>query len=310
MSIHEQIEGILREIEQDDSTQLWGEEIDLANLDFNEFEVLPGSKVAAVDGSSVMVEPYGGLKIGMIRAGFVLYHGRRLKKDISGIEVMRLDFRNSREIYEKRYKEILDDEPPELADTDPSYMMQRLRTLEEFRYMFRALNELSEGDILLIDGALRGDRHTPDRGIALLSEMAQDRGVSLVGISKDSGLMHGALPLVPQVDRVAEERIGHRRWYTRVLGRTSPGRETLFIARFNPYGEHAFRTDIISLESVPSVLGKVAWYCSDPAYVGYPYPLADAHNEVIIRKGTAEDIGYMIEANLPENFHRKLDRGV
>jgi len=311
VSVQEQIDRILREMESDGSTHIFGEDAELDDLEFHEFEPMEGSAVAAVDGSSVMVEPYGGIKIAVIRAGYVVYErGERIGRNVSDMQVYRMDFRNSSDIYAEKYREILDAETPELGETDPNYVMQRLRTLEEFRYMFMALEELKEGDILLIDGALRGDRHTPDRGMALLSEMAQDRGVSLVGISKDSGIMHNGLPFVPQVDRLAEERFPRKRWYAKVLRRTSPGKEEIFVAKFNPYGEHAFRTDIISLETVSEVLGKVSWYASDIAYVGYPYPLADAHNEVIIRGGAAEDIGYMVETDLPERFHRKLDRGV
>jgi hypothetical protein len=305
------MDRILREMESDGSTHIFGEDTELDELEFHEFEPKDGSSVAAVDGSSVMAEPYGGIKIAVIRAGYVLYDGgERTKKNISGIEIHRMDFRNSAGIYEEKYREILGDEPPKLGETDPNYVMQRLRTLEEFRYMFKALDELKEGDILLIDGALRGDRHTPDRGMALLSEMAQDRGISLVGISKDSGIMHNGLPFVPQVYRIAEERLPGKRWYARVLRRTSPGKEEIFVVKFNPCSEHAFRTDIVSLETAAEVLGKVSQYASDIAYIGYPYPLADAHNEVIIRRGTAEDIGYLLEADFPERFHRKLDRGV
>ena len=310
MSIQEQIDSIVREMEADDSTHIWGEDIDIENADFRGFDVVPGTRVAAVDGSSIMAEPYGGVKIGLIRAGFVVYGGERTGRSISDIRIFRMDFRNSRDIYSEAYREILGDEPPKLAETDPNYMLQRLRTLEEFRYMFMALDSLGEGDILLIDGALRGDRHTPDLGIALLSESAQDRGISLVGISKDSGIVQNGVPLVPRMDMLAGERLGNARWYARISGRRSPGKEEIYVAKFNPYSEHAFRTDIIGLESVERILGRVAWYSSDIAYPGYPYPLADAHNEVIIRKGTAEDIGHMVEADLPEKFHRKLDRGV
>jgi hypothetical protein len=203
-----------------------------------------------------------------------------------------------------------------MRDTDPKYMVQRIRTLEEYRYVFKALGELREGDILLVDGALRGDLHTPDIAIKMLSEMAQDKGVSVVGISKNSGLSAGYMPLIPLLDSEAMEK-GHERWYARISGRISGGKEEIYVVRYNPIGESAFRTDVITLEKVPDVLGRIAWYCDDIAYPGYPYPLADVHNEVIIRKGVVEDISSrfrtdaMMEGlDIPEDFHRKLDRGV
>ncbi len=312
MSIREQMDRILSEIENDAETQILGEDIRIDDEEICEFDVLPGARVAAVDGSSVIGGRHGEMRIGFIRAGYVIYDGERTGKNISEIEMLRIDDRTLLGTYEQKYLEIIGEEPPALRDLDTSYLLQRLRTLEEFRYMFLALDTLEEGDILLVDGALRGDKHTPDAGISLLSGMAQERGVSIVGISKDSSLIYKGLPLVPFVDSRAKGSFNGGRWYMKILRRRSPGREEIYVVRFNPYGEYAFRTDVISSGHVGEILGKVAWYASDPGYPGYPYPLADAHNEVVIHRGFAEEIVNMLQMDigLPGSFHAMLDGGV
>jgi len=317
VDIEEQISGIVEQISNAErKTWLWDEEIDLDNVEFREFEPVEAGRVAAVDGSSGIAEPFAGLYLGVVRAGYVLYSGKREKKEISPLEIFQIGFHNSKEIYAEKYSEIFGEKPPEMSETEPKYMVQRIRTLEEYKYAFKALRDLGEGDILLIDGALRGDRHTPDIAIKMLSEMAQDKGVSVVGISKNSGLLSSGMPLIPMMDYEAEKK-GLGRWYARISGRISGGKEEIYVVRYDKLGESAFRTDIISLESAKTVFGKISGYCQDIAYLGYPYPLADVHNEVIIRSGTVEDISlkFWFETvkkglNVVENFHRKLDRGV
>jgi len=295
---------------------IWSERIELEDLSFSDFDALKGGRVAAVDGSSGIAEPMGGLYLALIRAGYVIYSDEREKKEMSPIDVFQLGFHNSEEIYERKYEDIFGEKPVRMGETDPKYMVQRIRTLEEYRYAFLALEELNKGDILLVDGALRGDRHTPDIAIKMLSERAQDRGVSVAGISKNSGMSMSGLPLIPMIEFEAEKS-GPKRWFTRISGRISGGKEEVYAVKYNPMGESAFRTDLISLERAGDVFGKIAWYSNDVAYPGYPYPLADIHNEVIIRSGTVEDISsrFYFEAArkgmaMSENFHKKLDRGV
>ncbi len=317
MDIDLQISEIIEELySASKEAWLWSERIEMDDLDFQGFEPIKGCRMAAVDGSSGIAEPSGGLYMGLIRAGYVIYGEEREKKVISPIDVFRMGFDNSREIYESRYEDIFGEEAPTIVEAEPKYMLQRVRTLEEYRYISRALEELEDGDILLVDGALRGDLHTPEIAIKTLSERAQDRRVSVVGISKNSGLVVGVLPMVPMIDSEAE-RSGLPRWFVRIGGPGSTGKEDIYVVRYSPLGENAFRTDVISLEKVENVLGKIAGYCDDVAYLGYPYPLADIHNEVIIRRGTVEDISWKFKLgamnkgmNYPENFHRKLDGGV
>ncbi len=317
MDIDRRISEIIEELKSSPREGwLWSERIDIENMDFHGVESSEGCRIAAVDGSSGLAEPMGGLYIGLIRAGYVIYGEEREKKVVSPIDAFRIGFDNSREIYEGRYREILGEDAPAIGETEPRYILQRIRTLEEYRYIFRALDELAEGDILLVDGALRGDLHTPETAIKILSDRAQDKGVSVVGISKNSGLVLGGMPFVPLIDAEAEAK-GFGRWFVRISTQPSGGKEEIYVVKYSPLGDNAFRTDIISLDRIENVLGNIMRYCNDVAYPGYPYPLADIHNEVIIRKGTVDDISsrFRFEAmnrgiGFSENFHRKLDGGV
>ncbi len=316
VDIEERISGIIENLKDaPQETWIWSEKVDVEDMEFHAFDVMDGGRIAAVDGGSGIAEPMGGLYLGLVRTGYVIYSGDRERKEISPIDVFHIGFQNSEEIYADRYEEIFGERPAKMGETDPKYMLQRIRTLEEYRYAFKAIQMLNEGDILLVDGALRGDLHTPEIAIRMLSEMAQDKGISVVGISKNSGMSIGMMPLIPFLDTKASAE-GYGRWFTRISGRVSGGKEEIFVVKYNPLGESAFRTDVITLEKVENIFGRIAWYCDDVAYLGYPYPLADVHNEVIIKKGVVEDVSsrFRVSAmmnglDMPEDYHRKLDRG-
>jgi len=72
-------------------------------------------------------------------------------------------------------------------------------------------------------------------------------------------------------------------------------------ARLAPTASHAFRIDVArGLEPAESVLGRLAGLSADPAFVGYPYPLARAHQ-------AARVTGYDV-ADVRRDFRDALSR--
>jgi hypothetical protein len=133
---------------------------------------------------------------------------------------------------------------------------------------------------VLVDGSLHPGPFLPASLVSPVHELARERGVDLVGVTKASKLRWGRYaPLVLRVRRRAEDELGpETRWYLRVTGprslrgvRGPPG----------PGRAYAFRVDAVRGHRDPGQLFAVlAGLSDDPAFVGYPYPLAAVHREV------------------------------
>ena len=75
----------------------------------------------------------------------------------------------------------------------------------------------------------------------------------------------------------------------------------IFVAHLAPSAPHAFRVDVAKGGAPPGeVLARLAGLSDDPAFVGYPYPLARAHQ-------AARVTGYTV-ADLRRAFREALSR--
>jgi hypothetical protein len=153
------------------------------------------------------------------------------------------------------------------------------------------------------------------------------RGVALAGVVKASTLYWGRnAPLVTLLKRRADRELGPARWAARistdpVFGRLYVG--DIFVAHLAPTAPHAFRVDVArdGAGRATEVLARLAGLAGDPAFVGYPYPLARAHQaarvtgydvvdvrrsfrDALARRGMAQDDVEM----LFQDFHEVLNR--
>jgi hypothetical protein len=96
----------------------------------------------------------------------------------------------------------------------------------------------------------------------------------------------------------------------------------IFIAHLAPTASHAFRVDVANGPApADEVLARLAGIADDPAFVGYPYPLARAHQAarvtgydvVDVRRAFRDALGRMgmsqddVEV-LFQDFHEVLNR--
>ncbi len=132
-------------------------------------------------------------------------------------------------------------------------------------------------------------------------------------------------PLVTLLKRRGDRELGPVPWVTRistdpVFGRLYPGE--IFVVHLASTASHAFRVDVARGPAEPDeVLARLAGLADDPAFVGYPYPLARAHQaarvtgyqvvdvrrefrDALSRHGMGEDD---IEV-LFQDFHEVLNR--
>jgi hypothetical protein len=146
----------------------------------------------------------------------------------------------------------------------------------------RTVREAEAGDLVLVDGSLHGGPLVPQVVVRRVHEEAVARGVSLAGVVKASTLFWGRnAPLVTLVKRRGDRELGRVTWAARistdpVFGRLYVG--DIFVAHLAPTAPFAFRVDVASGPApADEGLGRLVGIADDPAFVGYPYPLARAH---------------------------------
>lgn len=162
------------------------------------------------------------------------------------------------------------------------------------------------GALVLADGALHGLPGEQQDTANALRELAFQRGVSLVGVAKRSGLERDGVALVPALHALRPEG----RWAVHVGDGT-------FVARLHAAASMPFRVDARTVADVARLLPL----CRDAAYPGYPYPLAKVHNQVAFTAGAVAELKAGLERALRQDggsaalhavadFHDVLDRNV
>nr|MDQ6945991.1 DNA double-strand break repair nuclease NurA [Actinomycetota bacterium] len=173
----------------------------------------------------------------------------------------------------------------------------------EWEKVAACVAECEPGGVVLVDGDLQPDWRMPPSWIAELLEVAVDRQVGLVGVTKHSSLTRGGAPLLGWLEREAETAVGPRsRWWARVAAtapETGPGLEVV-VARLDPDARFAFRIDVPGGSDVAGVLGQLATLANDAAFPGYPYPLSVADRLAAC--------GTWVRAEVWDRLESELDR--
>ncbi|MDG6221405.1 MAG: DNA double-strand break repair nuclease NurA, partial [Candidatus Thermoplasmatota archaeon] len=166
--------------------------------------------IAAVDGGSAIIYDMGSLVVGAIRTGYLVYGpGKTAHESISPLQLVAVDRFNSTDLYEKACADM--DVPLHEHPVELDAFIQRLRYLKEMRGALDALVHLKEGDILLLDGALRSDIPRPADVLAAVINQAEARGITVVGVSKSSSLNIQGIPMLALVKHQAE-KLGLNTW--------------------------------------------------------------------------------------------------
>lgn len=240
----------------------------------------PPARVAAVDGSSVILAESGELLLGAYRAGCVtLEKGAPAPARVPAPAAVLLTRTDARTAVAERLEE-LGLPAHGVPRLDPKGALDALRTLDEMQAALETLERLDEGDLLLIDGALQARGHVPliDRVVA----RAAERRVDVVGVCKSTSITLGRAPALVAC-QLAGRAFGTRTWLA-ALPAPASVRGEVWAARLSPAEERVFRFDVASARPASDVLAGVAGLCGHPAYPGYPSPLAMAHNAVLLNE--------------------------
>ena len=91
--------------------------------------------------------------------------------------------------------------------------------------------------------------------------------------------------MMPASWRAGEQRFSRSPWAVRAPDQGSAAFVT-FVTKLHGGSRVAFRVDVASAVD----LGKLVALSGDPAYLGYPYPLALAHNAALVPEEETEDV--------------------
>ena len=252
--------------------------------------------LCAVDGGSAVLADRGTYLIGAVRIGYFLQKEDKIRMEISKVRIRLFD----------------------TSGDHPEDLVSGWRRSMEMEYAMKALDHLSPGDVLVMDGSLDGM-------VGLIST-ARKRGVLVAGVSKSSRLNLKGGPAAAVAMRSALEAGIKGAWFLpvyayqdgvwsalpeemsmedlqEVLERSS---FVTGIARLHGHSDFAFRVDLTDMKAL-SVLASLS---SDAVYPGYPYPLAAIHNRVAIHRSFASYLKALLRERIPEiggRFHDVLD---
>jgi hypothetical protein len=263
----------------------------------------PGT-VWAIDGGSSVVADGRSFQVAAYRAARVRFRGGATDLvDSPSLTVRAVSAAEMAPLARSILTELCGQEPERIPDLPRP--VDALREWAEWSEVARTVQDATAGDLVLVDGSLHGGPLVPAQVVRRVHEEAVVRGVSMAGVVKASTLYWGRnAPLVTLLKRRGDREIGHAVWGARistdpVFARLYPGE--IFVAHLAPTAPHAFRVDVAhGPRPAAEVLGRLAGLARDPAFVGYPYPLARAHQ-------AARVTGYQV-VDVRRSFRESLSR--
>jgi hypothetical protein len=275
----------------------------------DDFELTPLSpadpgRVWAVDGGSCFLADGRSFHVVGYRAARVRFSGGTTDVvESSPLQVRALSAAELETVAREALAELCGAPPERLPDLPRP--VDALREWSEWALAARTVRQAKPGDLVLVDGSLHGGPLVPPEVVRAVHGEAVTRGVSLAGVVKASTLFWGRnAPLVTLLKRRGDREIGPTAWAARISASPTFARlyvGDIFVAHLAPTAPHAFRVDV-ARGPVPAedVLARLAGCSEDAAFVGYPYPLARAHQ-------AARVTGYAV-ADLRRAFREALSR--
>jgi hypothetical protein len=247
--------------------------------------------VAAVDGSNAEVLGSGSFSVVVVRAVEVTYFGgRRAYAGESPLRAFRIGPERDNQAYFDLYAECFEGALParSLDNEDRSEAAAVLRDTLEYWVARRLAESLEDGDVLLLDGALRVSHESHRPVLMDILRRAAGRGVLVAAVTKAAAATWGSgIPLVPAAAALARRFGVEGPWYLEVpadLGDAVRHREwdfsATYVASLHRRSPHPFKVDLpvgTSPEEAARTFSALAAYADDGRITGYPFPLFDAH---------------------------------
>ncbi|MBN1322848.1 MAG: DNA double-strand break repair nuclease NurA [Methanotrichaceae archaeon] len=300
------------------------EKSDYKPLTVEEFDGL----TFAVDGSNLSICDWSIAQANLIRAGYVVYRGKAWQRTKTTFDrIFLADRRSYRDQFLPYMKAFFGLDTLALKETELDRLTTYFREMQEYIALSLALDEARKGDLLLYDGGLSQWKERPFGGaLDAIFSKAEERGVSLLGISKSSTLSWGeeiSRPFIQHAAILGERLLPEKAWYLEVgEKRIDPrpgGAVRSYVARFHPRASRAFRVDAPSGDGIDLALSHAAGYSGSAESLGYPHALFRAHHEMrigrdegaLLRLFLMEELGRsgleLDEAEVSLDYHEILD---
>jgi hypothetical protein len=294
---------------------------------FGTFEAVGECVMTATDGGSAVLLDAGSSVVAAVRVGNAIYSGRARQATAEPeTHLLYLSAADLEATYSIVFGKTVGGEPPD-APRGLEEAVGRIRTLLEWKTVEDALlGGMPSGSVLAFDGALWAGIKGIGPMLSRIVDKACRDNVMLCGISKRSMLTRGSKPLIPLIQMAGDRALPDTAWFYPVL--ISGYGEKLFglvnVAKLHPRSRYAFRTDLSLPKGADAgrVLGMLSSFSNDPAYIGYPYPLARVHNDVAFSGSEVEDLRNMLRSEALrrgmdpkewqltfQDFHEVLDKG-
>jgi hypothetical protein len=238
-------------------------------------------KLAVIDGSNHSIRGMN-FTFAALRTGYHIYHGgEKIDESVDPITVELLANHNDPDIgfekkFETYYKRVVGEKPVGYPEFDKT--PERIRTLCEWQKLIELIDRLDAGDVIVFDGTLiSGVLTTTHAFFNGLADRARAKGITLVGLSKDTSLSIGTAPVPIVLLESSNLHYPNKNWFVEFR----PG--TYFV-RFTRQNQLVFRLDVVlsGEETIDTLLSKIGAYCFDQTTLGYPFPLQNIHDAVRI----------------------------
>jgi hypothetical protein len=292
----------------------------LTRADFHPIREKTPGIVCAVDGSNAIIAESGSFALAAIRAAQTTFsRGERLARAITPLTVVSVGPEEENEDFALLMDDCFGIFPGTgLKNNDADRVSAILRDTLEYGIALKQAQELPEGSLLLLDGALRITDPNHDPILDDIVRIAQKRGVLLAAVSKRTrATWGGGHPILPAVTGFARNAGVPSPWWVRIdeqyLDREvyKRGRKgDLYVVSLHKKTHFPLKMELpkgTEDRMVERIMSATAACSDDGRIPGYPYPLLDAHRTVVIDENCAEQV----RQDLKKGFAAKgMDREI
>ena len=187
------------------------------------------------------------------------------------------------------------------VSSDSPVDVNLVRDWKEWSMVARCVEDADQGGMVLVDGDLQPDWRIPSSWLASLLARAAEREVLVAGVTKHTSLSWNGAPLLGQLERIADESLGHRQCWWVPVARTRPDVGAgiqVVVARMDPDARFSFRVDLPADCDPEPALSSLSALCDDAAFPGYPYPLSVADRLAACGSHVREEVRNQIDEEL------------
>lgn len=243
--------------------------------------------LAAIDGSNHNIRGTN-FVFSTLRTGYHLFQKGLLFE--SNIEPIKIEFIMNNEdpdvgyeyIHEWYYHQITGEIPNGRLDFDK--VTERIRTLMEWEKVAFLIEKLTKNDIIIFDGSLiSGEISTSHEFFSSLVAKAKEKGIALVGLSKDTSLSIDSASLPSVLNESSKIHHPDKNWFVEYEG-DGENVDSVYFVKFSKLKDLIFRIDAIVPDHL-ELIDIVSWvgsYCYDKTLFGYPFPMQKIHDSVRI----------------------------